>query len=419
MPQMTLSDHQTSAVKAIDSWYKSAPHNKPAFVLNGFAGTGKSSIARLFPELITGGGEESVLYAALTGKATLQLRKKGCLNATTLHKLLYSPLEKDRKALLALTKALGEELKLNPLGDSPQAHALKREIHAERKRVATPGWQLKPTELSPAVKLLVIDESSMVDQKIYNDLLALNKKIIFLGDPFQLPPVFGISPVMSQQPDHVLTEVHRQAWDNPVLRAATALRNGAYPSQDPGQEQFQMLKTKDATYETYAAADQVLCGRNVTRRRLNAKLRARLAADGKLIGTGLPACAGDKVVFLRNDHDEKIFNGTLATLTSVTDGEDPELPAGLLVDATDDEQLILGYEVWGGVLSGHDISEAPRRAQVIDLGYALTVHKAQGSEWPHIVVHNEPIGHGQDARRWLYTAISRAQEKCVVVTRES
>lgn len=416
MADITLSPQQDKAISAIHGWYKA--NNQPIFILNGFAGCGKTTLAKLFPELVTEQGDGSVVYAAFTGKAALQLRKKGCGNATTLHKLLYSPMEKDRKALLALTKALGDELKLSPLGDSETAKRLKHEIHHERRRVAAPSWQLKAPDLRPEVKLLVVDESSMVDAKVYNDLLALDKKIIFLGDPFQLPPVFGESPVMSQAPDFVLTEVHRQAWDNPVLRAATELRNGAYPIWQPGMDKFQMLTTKEASYETYAAADQVLCGRNATRRRLNHRLRGRLVSDGKIEASMLPAAKGDKVVFLRNDHEEKIFNGALATLTSIIDGDDPEMPDGLLIDATDEENSVTGYEVWGGVLLGHDISDAPRRAQIIDFGYALTVHKSQGSEWPHVVVHNEPVGHGQNALRWLYTAISRAQDKCVVVTNE-
>lgn len=415
MTDIILSKQQESALSALRSWYKDFS-SKHSFILNGYAGTGKTTVAKLFPEIITEQDETSVLYAALTGKAALQLRRKGCENATTLHKLLYSPLEKDRTRLLQLAQELKAELIESPLGDSQMAKQLKQAIHEERKRVSTPSWQLKPSEISDAVKLIVVDESSMIDQRLYNDLIALNRKIVFLGDPFQLPPVFGTSPVMSQEPDFVLTEVHRQAWDNPILRAATELRKGVYPSVIPDQDKFVITKSKDAGYETYASADQVLCGRNKTRGLLNSKMRKKLVESGTIALSTLPAALGDKIVFLRNDHDEKIFNGGIAKITSVTSSDDE--PSNLMIDAEGDTP-IMGYDVWAGLLDGQDIHEAPRKTQIIDHAYALTVHKAQGSEWPNVVVHNEPVGHGQDALRWLYTAITRAQDKCTVVTKEN
>lgn len=412
--ELILSKQQASAIGSLRSWYKDFA-SRHSFVLNGFAGTGKTTVAKLFPEMVTEQGPESVVYCAFTGKAALQLRKKGCENATTLHKLLYSPLEKDRTRLLQLAKELRLELDESPLGDSATAKQLKDAIHQERKKVSTPSWQLKPSTLSGAVRIIAVDESSMIDERLYNDLIALNKKLVFLGDPFQLPPVFGTSPIMTQEPDVVLTEVHRQALDSPVLRAATELRKGHYPSQEAGQDKFTIVKGKDATYETYAEADQVLCGRNKTRNILNRKMRKRLVEKGDIQASELPAAIGDKIVFLRNDHDEKIFNGGIAQLTSVTTSD--EEPGSLMIDANADEP-VLGYDVWAGLLEGRDIHEAPRKTQIIDLAHALTVHKSQGSEWPSVVIHNEPVGHGQDAMRWLYTAITRAQEKCIIVTKQ-
>lgn len=421
---ITLSQQQENAIKAMRAWYLGNNIDqsqfptaiyKHSFILNGYAGTGKTTIAKLLPEMVTEDIEKSVIYTAFTGKAALQLRRKGCENATTLHKLLYSPMEKDRTRLLELTNALKNELLQNPLGDSPRAKELKGNIHQERRRVSTPSWQLKTPDLPIEVKLIVVDESSMIDAKLYNDLAALGKKIVFLGDPFQLPPVFGVSPVMQQEPDFVLTEVHRQALDNSVLRAATELRNGEYPRQG-SDENFQIVTAKSANYETYASADQVLCGRNATRRELNRRMRRRLVEIGKVELSTLPASRGDKIVFLRNDHDEGVFNGATATLTSVIDDSQDDMDM-LLIDAEGDEKLF-SYQVWSGILEGREIAEAPRKTQIIDFAYSLTVHKAQGSEWPHVVVHQEPIGHGTDALRWLYTAITRAQEKCIVIDKD-
>lgn len=420
MTHLVLSTQQKDAIQAISHWYNHPVRlDKKAFILNGQAGTGKTSIARLLGEMVLNAGPEAVLFSAFTGKASVQLRKKGCENVTTLHKLLYSPMEKDRTRLLEIIQALRHELTISSLGDSDKAIQLKRDLYLERKRVATPSWQAKKLELNSAIKLIVVDESSQIDNAIYNDLLAIGLPIVFIGDPFQLPPVFGTSPVMQQEPDFVLTEVHRQALDNPVLRAATELRAGEYPAPMANQDKFQIIPWKDASYETYAQADQVLCGRNKTRQGLNAKLRKRLVEKGEVAQSELAVAQGDRVVFLRNDHDEQVFNGTIAKVISVTSGAD-EGHDNLIIDGEDDGgNKILGYEAWPGVIEGLDMHEAPHRTQVVDHAYALTVHKSQGSEWNSVCVHQEPIGHGIDAMRWLYTAITRAQDRCVVVTKET
>lgn len=414
MISITLAPQQETALSAINKWYASKEKN--SFVLNGYAGTGKTTLAQLFPDLVAKTADtNAVIFCAFTGKAALQLRKKGCANAVTLHKLLYSPMEKDRKKLLELSQILREELVQSPLGNSTKALSLKNEIHLERRRVATPSWQRKVGHIDNNVKLIVVDESSMCDSQIYNDLISLNKPIIFLGDPFQLPPVFGISPIMQQAPDFVLTDVHRQSLDSPILRAATALRNGEYPSVHDNNEQFKIISNQKATYEIYAEADQVLCGRNKTRRALNNKMRRKLVESGSIALSTLPIAKGDKVVFLRNDYDEGVFNGTTGIVTSVIDS-DNGIEDSLIIDADADDK-IYSYDIWAGVINDREASEAPRKMQLVDHALALTVHKSQGSEWNNVCVHSEPVGHGQDARRWLYTAITRAQDKCTVVTR--
>ena len=418
MSSIKLSAHQKDAVSKIAEWYHHPVRlDKKTFILNGYAGTGKTTLVKLLPELVLDADQGAVIYAAPTGKAALQLRKKGCEKTTTLHKLLYSPLEKNRTRLLEITAALRVELQLHPAGDSTLAASLKAQLRAERKAVSTPGWQVKKPDLC-GIKLIVTDEASMVDAAVYNDLLALDVPLVFIGDPFQLPPVFGTSPVMSQEPDFVLNEVHRQSLDSPILVAATELRGGKYPSIQKGQDQFQVIPVKDATYSMYEAADQVLCGRNKTRHALNAKMRCRLVESGKIARSELPAAVGDRVVFLKNDHEEGIFNGTIGTLSAVEAlASDPE---SLSLDFTDDTgNAVFGYEAWGGVLEGREAHEAPRRAQLVDYSYGMTVHKAQGQEWPSVLVHSEPVGHGTDALRWLYTAITRAQNKCILVTREN
>ncbi len=407
---LRLGQEQEKAFTELKRWW-SSPYKEP-FILSGYAGTGKTTLAKIVAEDIVG-DPEHVCFAAYTGKAALQLRKKGCDKATTLHKLLYRPLEKDRARLLELSTYLQKLLVEDPQVEKPETIRVKTDLLSERRRVSTPSWENDPG-VPPGTRLIVVDESSMVDTRIFEDLTSLGVRVLFLGDPFQLPPVFGTSPVSSKKPNFVLTEVHRQALDNPVLRAATLIRDGQSPRaahQDGGL--FQIIDFPDATYELYASHDQVLCGRNLTRRNLNNKMRKRLVETGVIAGSTLQLAKNDRIVFLRNDHDESVYNGTTGTVSSVVSGDD----GLLMVDCTDEDLDIYAYPVWPGILDDYDITEAPRRTQVVDLAYALTVHKAQGSEWDSVLVQDEPFGAGDTQLRWLYTAVTRARTRCTIVTR--
>lgn len=150
----------------------------------GFAGTGKTTIAKQINEDLNGG----VLYMAFTGKAALVLRKKGCALASTIHGAIYKPIE---DPLTGHTT-----FRLNP--DSSVAHA----------------------------RLVCVDEVSMVGPDIGNDLLSYGTKILVLGDPFQLPPIEGVGFFTDCEPDILLTEIHRQAADNPIIRMSMDIREG-------------------------------------------------------------------------------------------------------------------------------------------------------------------------------------------------
>lgn len=418
---LTFSPQQDTALQLISRWYK-GDHRMP-FVLNGYAGTGKTTIAKYLPEMIGASDPSEVIYTAFTGKAALQLRRKGCPKATTLHKLLYKPLEKEKTKLQELAKQLQGALVNDPTAQDPVTRAIKTALIAERRRVMAPSWSTNPDyDRIEKAKIIVVDESSMVDEKIAKDLLELGLPIIYCGDPFQLPPVRGKSPVSEYPVNMTLTEVHRQALENPILRVATELRNGKYNLSQQlsrhvtGSEEliYEVKTVENTTYEDYRGHDQVLCGRNATRSKLNHRTRAKRLASGEVRDTpGSCLGEGDRVVFLRNDYDEDVFNGTIGIVDTVLEGDKDE--DHIIVSGSTDEDTFDAYEVWAGILKGQEISEAPRFTQVIDLAYALTVHKSQGSEWDSVLVQYEPIGRGTDQQRWLYTAMTRARKKCTIV----
>ena len=152
--------------------------------------------------------------------------------------------------------------------------------------------------------LLVIDECSMVDEEIARDLMRYGRPILVLGDPAQLPPVNGAGYFTDAQPDVMLTEIHRQAKDNPIIQLATATRLGnRLALGEYGASRVierGVLKGREVL-----AADQVLVGKNDTRRTYNARMRLMAGFTEKLPEPG------DRLVCLRNDKPTGIFNGGL------------------------------------------------------------------------------------------------------------
>ena len=99
-------------------------------------------------------------------------------------------------------------------------------MEAERKRLAQPAFTLNQFSPVKDAGLVVIDECSMVDDRMGQDLLSFGTKVLVLGDPAQLPPVRGSGFFTdTETPDVMLTEIHRQAKDNPIIAMATKVRN--------------------------------------------------------------------------------------------------------------------------------------------------------------------------------------------------
>jgi len=182
----TFTPHQDAALKAVGDWLKAKPGRggtPPVFRLFGFAGTGKTTLARHIAEGVDG----EVKFAAFTGKAALVMRNKGCDDASTIHSLIYRARES------------GEE---------------------------QPSFELWDDAPASKAKLIVIDECSMVDAELGRDLMSFDCPLLVLGDPAQLPPIQGGGFFTNSEPDAMLTEVHRQAQDDPIVRMSMDVREG-------------------------------------------------------------------------------------------------------------------------------------------------------------------------------------------------
>jgi exodeoxyribonuclease-5 len=208
----------------------------------------------------------------------------------------------------------------------------------------------------------------------------------------------------------MLTEVHRQAQDDPIVRLSMVIRAGEY--LEPGRYgETEVLRRDDLDPQRVLEADQVLVGRNATRRAYNARLRERRGFEDKL-----PA-AGDKLVCLRNNRKKGLFNGGLWTVKERGARRIGILTMRLLPDdesATRGVKVSVRPECFSGGLEQIDW---PRRKPYdeFDYGYVLTVHKAQGSQWDDVVLFDESFAFPDTRERWLYTGVTRAAKRLTVV----
>jgi exodeoxyribonuclease-5 len=369
MPQFT--PHQDAALKAVSDWLRSKPGKKSSpqvFRLFGYAGTGKTTLARHLAEGIDG----TVKYAAFTGKAALVMRSRGCDGASTIHSLIYRP------------KESGEE---------------------------TPTFELWDEAPASRAKLIVIDEASMVDAELGRDLMSFGAPVLVLGDPAQLPPIQGGGFFTNQEPDVMLTEVHRQAQDDPIVKLSMDVREGR--ALAPGRYGETEVVRKDALDPARVlTSEQVLVGRNNTRRAYNKRMRERRG-----FSDAFPV-AGDKLVCLRNNRRKGLFNGGLWTVTERRTSRSKLI--SLRVKPEDDSsaretKVSVRPECFVGGIE--DLAwEERRHYDEFDFGYVLTVHKSQGSQWDDVVLFDESFAFPESRARWLYTGITRAAKRlCVVV----
>jgi len=397
------SPQQDAALKQIARWRKLG--NAPYFTLAGYAGTGKTTMAE---EIAENEPKDSVFFAAFTGKAAHVLRRHG-IPATTIHKLIYLPHDKCDAHLRDLRERREALLDLDPVPEK-ELEKLDRLIARERKNLSRPDFYLNVESPLWDAGLLVIDEYSMIDEQMGQDLLSFGCPILALGDPGQLPPVHGRR-FFTGKPDIMLTEIHRQAAHNPLIRMSKIVREGRYLEPGCYGESLVIHRAdiESGDFDTAMLdADQVLVGRNDTRRSYNRVIRGHYKHEGDF------PVVGDRVVCLKNNHDLGIFNGqpwtVLATkvkkgfvhlkLEGERDGENKPPVVSCYAHA----KPFLGKEL--------ELGER-RLAEEFDFGYALTVHKSQGSEWSTVFLDDEWNHDNRD--KWLYTAITRAAEKITIV----
>jgi exodeoxyribonuclease-5 len=404
---MTLwSPQQDKALQQVDDWIKNG--EEQVFRLFGYAGTGKTTMAKALAEGVNG----RVMFGAFTGKAAHVLQTKGC-KAQTIHSMIYRSRDKSREQLRNLEEELAilkrelheDGMSQEDIEKHKRVSDMQRLVIQERDAASQPFFQLNLESDVRFSKLVIIDECSMVDERMGSDLLSFGTKILVLGDPAQLPPVKGEGFFTNAEPNIMLDEIHRQAADNPIIRMASIVRQGG-SLQHGDYDESRVIRREELNAEIALGADQIIVGKNETRHSYNRRLR-------ELQGfTGILPNKTEKLVCLRNNSELGLLNGAIWHVVTIEEQSEEDRIRMVVKDERNNE---LAVEAHTQHFEGTEIPWFDKKkAQEFTYGYALTCHKSQGSQWDKVLVMDESRVFRDSRHRWLYTAITRAAQSVVV-----
>ena len=404
---MKLTDDQEKSYDKIMKWMGGS--GDWCYKLAGYAGTGKTTLLQhIINEM-----DELPLCCAPTGKAASVLEKKLTDSAvvTTVHKALYSPVSPCTEKLEAMILELKKD---------PDNKELKQAIATEKKEMSKKKLaftsKLKKDEYKGFT--FIVDEASMINKKMAADFEYSGARVLFVGDPGQLPPVGDSGWFGNGRADSVLEKVMRQALDNPIIRLSMDIRNSGFcnPEKYSDCSEVRIVNKNDLPVEEWLKVDQVLTGSNYLRRRINRFFRKQLGYEEQT------PMEGEKLICLKNDFENYgLINGVPASCTqSAFVDEDGELRASVLFEDELKSELVLYTHPFEAHYRQNAQEEpwAMRRSLAeFDWAYAITVHKSQGSEWRNVLLADDGFFSRNfgDRKKWLYTAITRAKENLIWV----
>lgn len=410
---MILTEGQESALQAVRKLNKDFPEGGGIGIIAGYAGTGKSTLIKVLAEEY-----DNILVITPTGKAAVRVREIADCEACTIHSWLYEVSEDEDTG----------------------------ELKFQRKQASTIDL--------PSSGFVIIDEASMVTVGVFVDILWATKKLglnlILIGDEFQLPPVehnlarkdFSVFAADFPADFKVkLTEIHRQALDSPIIRASMEVRTGRWANEAMAQlPVVTESKLLERAAHFFNEEGATIVHRNATRMFVNTGIRTHLGLPPSQIVVNEP------LLVIQNTHSIETYNGEIVTVLSQPS------PANVVpiavVDKTNDKAkhmnflemevmtpvkgaqsvMVADAEVFGdtGGVGGYAIKRAARILKSkkygeldgvpqgpaflpANFGYALTCHKAQGSEFPAgiVVIEDSLRLNTTEGKRWAYTALTR------------
>jgi exodeoxyribonuclease-5 len=394
------SEDQARTLDGVLKWYRS-PHDRetrPLETIGGYAGTGKTALAGHVAKILSEGDGLKIAFATYTGKASLVLEKslsKAGLDFSihyigTIHRLLYRPL-------------------VDPMNG----------------RVT--GWER--TDAIP-YDLIIIDEASMVPTKIVKDLLEYGIPILAIGDHGQLPPV-GEDAGLMKSPRHRLEVIHRQAKGNPIIELSTLVRQG-YPLDTiidyiKSHKEDERLQHRTGAGGIQEALDfasppgMLITFTNYLRTSVNNKARRWNGFQGA-------PQVDETVICVKNAYldDGLLANGTRGIIKAIAESDKHRFQVTLDTGDKEPIQVLVSKHQFGHPQTFKGFDEIPGQhytwddvGVLMDYGYALTRHKAQGSQAEHVAVLVERSLWRltqEEWTRWTYTAITRSSDKLMFIT---
>lgn len=356
---------------------------KNVIIINGKAGTGKTSVLKGVLKVLTSQDDLQYATCALSGKASQRIQESTGLLSSTMHRLLgFNP---------------NEGFTFNE--DNPLPH-----------------------------DIIVLDEASMVNSYLMSKLVCAIKdgaKLIILGDTAQLEPI-GVGNCLLDMinsgfvPRVELTIVHRQAQKSGILSVANGVRDGKQFAKKGDFKKKKLGELKDLWFYPYKESEtaynsvlklaEKFKGKDILDFQVIVPLKTRGKLSTKNLNEALqdifnpdeigkPSIVrgkvvfrqGDKVIQNGNNYDYNVFNGTIGIIE--------------FVDMTK-KIMVINFEGVGRIeYQTDDLGQ-------IDLAYALTVHRTQGSQWKYVVFAFDYSSYVLLSRQIVYTALTRAVKVC-------
>lgn len=323
-------------------------------------------------------------------------QKKGVPDACTIHSLLYYP-QKDENGKLI-------------------------------------GWVKRDESAADLADLIVLDECSMIGDDIAADIKALNRKVLVIGDPGQLPPINRDSGFHTDKPDAFLEEIHRQAADNPIIRLAMMVREGRELPIKFSEDECWIAPLDYETREAIFRQDtQVICGTHQSRYNYTKSIRERYGIGGEI------PIAGEPVICCKTNYIHHFFNGYIGNMgemqiigEKLIDGNGSEYHrdewyCDFIMDDLDEPRYRVltdpylfknHYSGQGKIEPLADNIKNYGRYSEFDWAYIITCHKAQGSSFEDVTIIDDSAVFRKDAAKWLYTALTRAEKHVTLLRRK-
>jgi hypothetical protein len=390
----SFNSGQAAVIDAAVNWYKNSPEQ--IFQISGNPGTGKSVVLNEIIHRLRLRMED-VAPMAYTGAAAIVMRMKGLHNAKTIHSWLYEPVE-------VPMRDVGGNIVMDTYLNRPKMHL-----------------EFRPRDLKH-IKLIVIDEAGSVPESMRQHILNTGAKVLVAGDLDQLPPVSDNPAFLYTGYVHMLTEIVRQAEGSPIIYLSQRAKRGLPIHTGNYGDTVLVISEDEVTDDMLQTSHVVLCGRNLTRDRLNTYIRKQIYHKPSNLPT-----FGEKLICRKNNWTLEVgginlTNGLTGTVVNHPDAmgfDGTCFTIDFVPDIASDicfMQIGANYKY---LIADKVVKEEMKKTRwtegnLFEFGYSQTVHLAQGSQW-RCGMYYEEYMHPDINNKLNYTAITRFSDMCIYV----